>query len=613
MILVLCLCFAWCPVQSYAAGLLPGAVGTFLPGFAIGELVAGAFSRVDLGNFLSHAYDAETENARRWGGRIWNWLVDEDLCPDAYAQKENGGRHHFVYGYTQRDGVAGYYNYCEYCGQFTGDIIQRERPSGWGGIRGEGFNSIKDGSSVVYGRLVIRYFLHRSDASWWGQSFYMNDAPSYNITDSNFVNWQVNYNQIGLFINSYYDTKPFLSYKTTWPNVGDFRAYLVFPGTAEGYLFNYDKTFNLDFHIAYKGAWNFQESFPSPPVLGSDSTEQRTLSNTTLPLPDYPGNNRALYIGQCSPSFSYDNNTCNWYFLSFVTDIDWDSLYCVSVADNILISDQSPVYDTTYMTINAPISIVKNEGDSNSEIYVGLLSDLIDLNNKTLNLVNLGLDSVLSGELSFDSYTYNYDNSTVTFDLSSSDDYITFSYGDEYTEIDYLDDSGNVTENVELYYITNNGSPVYDVTIEDAIPTPTIAPSPTPEIPEITPTPDVPIVTNPPSNGGSGSGSGSGNISFPDVFNVNVEINYPETTVQVPIIADGQTQGVVTAPQNIPEGLYDIRESLAQGAGVIQEGSRGVVSFITDGFTFLPENIRYLIGVGITFSVAAGIWHAFKG
>lgn len=127
-VLLVCLIIWYCvPIhfEAEAASSIPALPGvvTGMPATMPGDAVPGLYVNMDLSGYLSHYLDVSIEAARRWGGRLVNCLVDEDLCPEAYAQNINGGRHHFVYGLTNRDGVTGYYNYCEYCGLFSGDLL----------------------------------------------------------------------------------------------------------------------------------------------------------------------------------------------------------------------------------------------------------------------------------------------------------------------------------------------------------------------------------------------------------------------------------------------------------------------------------------------------------
>lgn len=591
-LLILCLCAAWSPLPGYATGtggagsLVPA--GDFIPSVPIGTPTSNNYVSVDLGSYLSHVYDENKESARRWGGKIWNWLVNEDLCPEAYAQEVNGGLHHFVYGYTQRDGVAGYYNYCEYCGQFTGDIIQKSRPSGFGGTLGG--TSLSNGKIISYGAPAWNISNTNGNPALSGfyRYYAYNQEEAYNFFDDDSIQSTGYYNSsgCGTALRSF-GSKLLMNSGANETNNGKRGNFGIF-------IPKIDDTFTL----VTNGITKF-DSLRRLVIRGKISETPSIDSYTLLSEPTFTIsqatflNQQGYYLYVNSNPFGYYETTAPG-FIGCIVEYNYRLIYAESARDNYLSDKSSVYYDTTYMTINAPISYNKVEGDTVNSYYGGTLNNYVDLGNNTLNFNNIDLGGMISGEISFDSYTYNYDNSTATFDLSNTDDSITISYGDEYTEIDYIQD-GSVTEDVELYYITNLNSPINEVTIEPTIPLPTPEPTPTPG-----------------GSGGDGSGSGGtggGNINA----NIDVNVNYPEVTVQVPIIADGQTQGVVTAPQNIPEGLYDIRESLAQGAGVIQEGSKGVATFIADGFTFLPENIRYMIGVGITFSVAAGIWHAFKG
>lgn len=120
--LVLCLVFiTGLSLDCFASTpLLPGAA---LPSVGVGVPLPAAYVNIDLNGFLSHVYDASRQTARYWGGALWNRLIDDTICPGAYAQDVNGHRHSFIYGLTSRDGVTGYFSYCEYCGQFAGDLV----------------------------------------------------------------------------------------------------------------------------------------------------------------------------------------------------------------------------------------------------------------------------------------------------------------------------------------------------------------------------------------------------------------------------------------------------------------------------------------------------------
>lgn len=590
-VLVVCLCMAWSPLAGYAS-MVPA--GDFIPSVPVGTPTANNFVSVDLGSYLSHVYDENKESARRWGGKIWNWLVNEDLCPEAYAQEVNGGLHHFVYGYTMRDGVAGYYNYCEYCGQFTGDIIQKERPKGWGGTRGGGVNEINNGKLVVYGQYYLRGVNQGPTAqinsvrSWGNPLGLFETYTSFNIyKDPHVYNALYGSGTYGYSIRSTNSginvvnagSGSFSQSSGYW-YAGSYQFGLFFPGVESGYDIH-----NINIGDTYSGKYllsGFQDGSVDIETGYNDINVVAYRYNYSLN--NVPGvaivfaNNAAhVGIGQSSYGTAYK-------YAGLFVDYGDEDIYFTSAGDNNLTEQSSDYYDTTYMTINAPISYNKVEGDTVNSYYGGTLNNYVDLGNNTLNFYNIDLGGLISGKISFDSYTYNYDNSTATFDLSNTDDSITITYGDEYTEIDYIQD-GSITEDVELYYITNLNSPINEVTIEETIPLPTPEPTATP---------------GGSGDGGSGSGSGSGNGGGNINADIDVNVNYPEVTVQVPIIADGQTQGVVTAPQNIPEGLYDIRESLAQGAGVIQAGAGDVADFVRDGFEFLPDNIRYMISIGNT-------------
>lgn len=76
---------------------------------------------IDLNGFLSHTLDVGVDLLGTGLGYVYNHVINDNYCP-----KSDNHRHKFEYGYTRKNGIDGYFSYCVYCGQFSGDLVSNE-------------------------------------------------------------------------------------------------------------------------------------------------------------------------------------------------------------------------------------------------------------------------------------------------------------------------------------------------------------------------------------------------------------------------------------------------------------------------------------------------------
>lgn len=563
-------CFASTP-------LLPGAA---LPSVGIGETLPAPFINVDIGGYLSHVYDETNRGARRWGGRLWNALIDDSVCPEAYAQNVNGGRHSFIYGLTNRDGVTGYYSYCQYCGQFAGDLATEYQESNYNytvsssGIDCPCFVSVPFVPGKVYGYNV--YFV-----PYW----------NFNSTTYDYSN-VVNVSGTNIFAySSIYGTGLYDLASKTYDYISGSIRFLPhgYSTTFTGFTSSTGPGSNLKNPVLrvkyYSPLDNAIKSVPAN-ELGLISYDRSKFmiteyaSDGTISDLVYSVTNSFIYGDGTTRSDGVVIVLPNNAGVNYRYDVGlYDGGLTYHYGYNVSIDDEDNVlYNTNYINLDAPVSFVNS---NNEYVYGGTTSNFYDFSSST----------VKGGETnySYDSYSYDYSDNSITFDLTNSDDSIVYTFGDENFSYNYLNSTGDVTTQQTYYYVTLVNEPAADVTADPTV--------------EITPTPEIsssPAVTSSP--GGSGSGS----------TGIDVNVNFPAVTVQVPIIADGQTDAIVTAPQNIPEGLYTIREKLAQSASFLPDLAGDVTGFFSESFTFLPDELKNLIYIGVSFSVIAVIWHMFR-
>lgn len=216
---------------------------------------------------------------------------------------------------------------------------------------------------------------------------------------------------------------------------------------------------------------------------------------------------------------------------------------------NILLDEEELSSNFNFDNIQAPITY----NDNGTYRYYGLSSDIVDSNNNTYYNPRIG------SEFDFSSATYDY--STNTYELvvpdfdgdgTNENSLVEVEYNDMYLRI--TDPSGNYI----FKYLTNTQTPVYDITELD-------------------------------NNGVNLSGT------------INIDVNQRPSN----------TDAYITTPEDIPNGIVNLREKLASMFTALPDMFGDFAVFMTAGFSYIPEEIRTLLLFGVTTSVFVGLFKMF--
>lgn len=202
-----------------------------------------------------------------------------------------------------------------------------------------------------------------------------------------------------------------------------------------------------------------------------------------------------------------------------------------------------------YDNINAPI--VYN--DNGNYRYYGESSEIVDSNNNTYYNPRTNK--------TYDYSSAEYDYSTNTYSLVIPD-YDKDGIEDNTTvTVEYNNDYLRILEPLGTYifkYLTNTQTPVFD-----------------PEVP----------------------GQSSVNLSG----TINLDVNQRPSN----------TDAYITTPEDIPNGIVNLREKLATMFTALPNMFGEFAVFMTAGFSYIPEEIRTLLLFGVTTSVFVGLFKMF--
>lgn len=216
---------------------------------------------------------------------------------------------------------------------------------------------------------------------------------------------------------------------------------------------------------------------------------------------------------------------------------------------NILLDKEELNTNFNFDNIEAPITYI----DNGVYRYYGLSSDIVDsFNNKYYN-------PKLGSEFDFSSSTYDYSSNTYELivpdfdgDGTNENSLVEIEYNDQYLRI--TDPSGNYI----FKYLTNTQTPIY--------------------------------------NGNENVNNGI-NING----NINIDVNQRPSN----------TDAYITTPEDIPNGIVNLREKLATMFSALPNMFGDFAVFMTTGFSYIPEEIRTLLLFGVTTSVFVGLFKMF--
>lgn len=245
---------------------------------------------------------------------------------------------------------------------------------------------------------------------------------------------------------------------------------------------------------------------------------------------------------------------CDFYFPTFrvvptsgVVDTSSDTVYNVDSRAGSITGDYGIVGDNGTISVVENVTIVNEE---NNTFYNPGTGETLPIESWSYDYSDRSYDLQLGDDVGV---KVKFDDAALTLDFSQGDDV----EGDVYTYY-------YVTQ-----YINNSGG-------ED--PEPTASPVPTDEpTPTDTPTPtDAPTPTDDPDNP------------------VVVVIPTP-----VPVIAD------------VPEGILTLRERLRELYNNLVEMLGDASSFLSDAFSFVPQEIGWLIEFSFALAIVVGIFRMF--
>lgn len=533
-------------IKAEASNIVP-----WIPNNSIGApLVNANFIDVDLGGFLSHVYDSVLEGqSALYNGvydglqLLYNKVIDNDYCPG----NDSTHLHSFVYGLTQRDGVSGYYCYCEYCGQFAGDLVNLEE------YDNQKINN--NGNERIYPTIGILPNVKTTslgDLYTLGETGYSNSSKTFNDTPS------------GCYLYISDENHSYSGRVRRETSTSSYVCMLVFDSGVNrddnSYIMNYPSTTTgiNSYVMNSNGEWRLGTAGSNVSMVTN-----KVFSNKIYLIVDRTAFNKSdlaiAYGGDIFGNWPAPIITKNYY----------------AYKEDVPISE----VNDNYTLLDAPVSYIQN-GD---RYYGGTTSNMINFNNNTY------YDVVNNKTYSFDSYEYDYSNRQLELNLGANsndslenDNKVTVTYGAENISIVQEDNStGNIINEETYYYIALMNNPINTINAPD---------DPNVVLPTVSPE-----ITNNPTESPSIS-------PYPIPTGLVPSVQY--------VIQDSGG-AYITTHEDIPSGLRGVRNVLADMFTQIPDAFGDMGEFMNEGFSFIPVDIRNMLVWGMAVIVIVGIFKLF--
>lgn len=455
------------------------------------------FSLVNISDYLSHVFDSNRSLISSGLGYLYNKVVDDGYCP-----KSSNHRHNFVYGLTRKNGVDGYFNYCDYCGQFSGDLVQQE------------YNTIENGKLYkdnVEWKKASAFTLCQiqgSSCSNLVSSIREGDSASSFSYDGATGTAEYNNNGIVIKVNS------------VGSSYG--RQFSLRPIVDNGYTLDVSRNLPITFKVSNVNGFG-----------GGSFTTYSYFSST-----------RNYAFG---PALNWNNWQSPYIFVLHINEY-----YCMYKVVNFWDSSFS---GATYNNINAPV--VKYDENNDQYIYMGNMGNIISFDNNTFTM---------PGGVGKNWNEIEIDMSKREYDLTFEDEIVKVIYTNDGVYIYTYDLEGNLVSTEKFY--------IYD---------------------------DLELPYN--------------NVDAPPLIDENGDwvVNYEYTgTLDFKINqVSSDTDAYITTNEDIPQGIRNLRESLATMFVELPEMTGEVTDFMQEGFSYIPQEVTTLIIFGVSVAVFVGIFKLF--
>lgn len=100
-------------------------------------------------------------------------------------------------------------------------------------------------------------------------------------------------------------------------------------------------------------------------------------------------------------------------------------------------------------------------------------------------------------------------------------------------------------------------------------------------------------------------------VEVPTTVEVTIPLATTQVTDYIPIYASGDTDAVVTVPQNIPNGIYSLREKLAVMFSSVQDMPGDIYDNLEQYLYYVPDEYKTALGFGVTVVTAVGLFKLF--